>query len=114
MDIKKRNHKVPVPDEKKDEKYWKNRKRNTISARKSRIKAKKLKDEKEIYLNKLLLKNKELKNKVKQLTELLETVKKITFKEDVQILKTEISEQYLFENPDIDSELLNNLNQYYF
>lgn len=114
MDFKKRNPKVPVPNEKKDAKYWKNRKRNTISARESRIKAKKLKAEKEIYLNKLLLINKELKNKVNQLTELLETVKKIKFKEEVQILKTEISEPYLLENSNIDSELLNNLNQYYF
>ena len=114
MDIKKRNPKIPVPDEKKDEKYWKYRKRNTITAREYRIKAKKLKAEKEIYLEKLLLKNKELKKKVEYLTKLLENVKKITFKEDVQIQKNEISEQDLFENLDIDYELLNNLNQYYF
>lgn len=114
MDFKKRNPKVPVPNEKKDERYWKNRKRNTISARESRIKAKKLKAEKEIYLNKFLLINKELKNKVNQLTELLETVKKIEFKEEVQILKTEISEPYFLENQDIDPVLLENLNEYYF
>lgn len=52
--IKKRKTKVPVPNSKKDEKYYERRKKNNLSARRSRLKKKISKKLKEKKLNELL------------------------------------------------------------
>lgn len=69
INYKKRKPREPVPEEKKDAKYYKIRKQNNISARKSREKANKLL---EIRKQKLI----DVKNKNKELNEIINTLKK--------------------------------------
>ena len=59
--IKKRKTKVPVPNSKKDEKYYERRKKNNLSARRSRLKKKISKKLKEKKLNELLEYNTKLR-----------------------------------------------------
>lgn len=74
--IQKRKKGTPVPENKKDEAYWKKRKKNTEYAKKSRDKAKKLKIEQENIIKHLLQINQDLKNKIQKLELIIKNSKK--------------------------------------
>lgn len=64
---KKRKPRVPVPESKKDEAYWRFRKRNTQLARDYRRRKKEELIQKKEYLKRLLEKKKELQEKENEL-----------------------------------------------
>lgn len=103
--IKKRKPKVPVPEDKKDVKYWEMRKKNNNMAKKYRDKTRKHREESKKYLNQLIIINEYLKNKINELTAELEILKEIKIKKDNELL--------YFETELFDFPILETFNTYY-
>lgn len=103
--IKKRKPKVPVPEDKKDVKYWEMRKKNNNMAKKYRDRTRKQREESKKYLNQLIIKNQYLKNKINELTVELETLRNIKIKKDNELLN--------IETESFDFPIFETFNQWY-
>jgi hypothetical protein len=68
--LKIRKKRVFVPNDKKDDTYWKKRKLNTIYAKRSRDRKRKLDQDRELKLKELIEENQKLKYRIDELTNL--------------------------------------------